>query len=105
LGQYIYQFSAGDRPALATDPDIWTEDDERVGEEHYQRLLKATKDGIVIIAGRSPDGVGPAIVIFEADTEDDARRFMEDDPFISSGLFRASLHPFRAALVRKDPPG
>jgi hypothetical protein len=24
---------------------------------------------------------------------------MEEDPFVSSGLFRASLHPFRAALV------
>ncbi len=53
----------------------------------------------MILAGRSQDGIGPAIVIFRAESEDDARRFMEEDPFVSSGLFRASLHPFRAALL------
>ena len=53
----------------------------------------------MILAGRSQDGIGPAIVIFRAESENDARRFMEEDPFVSSGLFRASLHPFCAALV------
>ena len=47
----------------------------------------------------SQDGIGPAIVIFRAESEDGARQFMEEDPFVSHGLFRASLHPFRAALV------
>ena len=100
MAQYIYQFLPGDRAGLATDRDAWTEDDDRVAEEHYQRLLKATEEGIVILAGRSLDGVGPAIVVFEAETDEDAHRFMEEDPFIFNGLFRAALHPFRAALVR-----
>jgi uncharacterized protein YciI len=39
-------------------------------------------------------------VIFEAESEEAARKFMESDPFIAGGLMRASLHPFRAALVR-----
>ena len=31
-----------------------------------------------MLAGRSPDGAGPAIVVFEASSEDQARRFMEN---------------------------
>jgi uncharacterized protein YciI len=98
--QFLYQFGPGPRSELATEPDAWTAEDEQVGAAHFARLAKATEDGIVILAGRSPDGVGPAIVIIEADSEEEARRFMEADPFVSEGLFTASLHPFRAALMR-----
>jgi uncharacterized protein YciI len=97
--QFIYVFDPV-RPELVLDPDAWTEEDTRIASEHFAYLQRATRDGIVILAGRSLDGKGPAVVIFEADTEDDARRFMEADPFVAGGLMRASLHPFRAALVR-----
>lgn len=98
--QFIYQFDPI-RPELVTDPDAWTEEDIRISEAHFAYLKGATEDGIVLLAGRSQDGVGPAIVILEAETEEAAQKFMENDPFVSSGLMRASLHPFRAALVRK----
>ena len=98
--QFIYQFDPI-RPELVTDPDAWTEDDIRVSEAHFAYLKGATEDGIVLLAGRSLDGVGPAIVILEAETEGTAQKFMENDPFVASGLMRASLHPFRVSLVRK----
>lgn len=101
--EFIYQFTPGPRPELATDPDAWTEEDERVAAAHFAHLQAAAEKGRVILAGRSQDGTGPAIVVFRADTDEEARRFMEDDPFVSEGLFGASLHPFRAALV--DRPG
>jgi uncharacterized protein YciI len=97
--QFIYVFEPV-RPELVTDPDAWTEEDIRIGNEHFAYLQKATRQGIVILAGRSLDGVGPAVVIFEADSEARARSFMEADPFVAGGLMRARLHPFRAALVR-----
>ena len=31
-----------------------------------------------------------------------ARHFMQSDPLVATGLMRASLHPFRAALVRGE---
>ncbi len=98
-GQFVYVFDPV-RPELVTDPDAWTEEDIHIANEHFAYLQKATSDGIVILAGRSLDGLGPAIVIFEADSEEDARSFMQADPFVAGGLMRASLHPFRAALVR-----
>jgi uncharacterized protein YciI len=102
--QFIYHFLPGDRPELATDPEAWTERDERIAQEHFERLRRATDDGTVILAGRSQDGIGPAVVILEAASEVAARRFMEDDPFVRDRLFRAELHPFRVALLRADDP-
>lgn len=98
--QFLYHFLPGDRPELATDLDAWTPEDERIGAEHYAYLQAAVEAGKLVMAGRSQDGIGPAIVIIEAASEDDARGFMESDPFVASGLFRASLHPFRVALAR-----
>ena len=98
--QFIYQFQPI-RPELVTDPDSWTEEDVRIGEAHFAYLQQGTEDGIVLPAGRSLDGVGPAIVILEAETEEAAQKFMENDPFVAGGLMRASLHPFRVSLVRK----
>ena len=98
--QFIYAFEAL-RPELVTNPDAWTEADIRIGRDHFAYLKKATQEGTVILAGRSTDGQGPAIVIFEATSEEEARQFMEDDPFVASGLMRAELHPFRVALVRR----
>jgi uncharacterized protein YciI len=97
--QFVYVFDPV-RPEMVTDPEAWTEEDTRIGEEHFAYLKGATEKGIVILAGRSLDAKGPAVVIFEASSDEEARQFMESDPFVAGGLMRASLHPFRAALVR-----
>ncbi len=99
LKHHIYLFEAI-RPEMVTDPDAWTEQDLETAEAHFAYLKRATEEGIVILAGRSTDGVGPAIVILDIADMDDARRFMENDPFVAGGLMRAHLHSFRASLVR-----
>ncbi len=99
--QFIYVFDPV-RPELVTDPDAWTEEDTHIAHDHFAYLRKATEEGIVILAGRSIDGEGPAVVILETVTKTEARQFMENDPFVAGGLMRASLHPFRAALVRSS---
>jgi uncharacterized protein YciI len=96
---YVYVFDPI-RPELVTDPDAWTVDDERIGKRHAMYLKQAAEAGTVLLAGRSLDGIGPAVVILEADSEIEARKFMEADPFVAEGLMRAHLHPFRAAFVR-----
>ena len=96
--QYLYHFEFA-RPELR-DLDAWSEHDRHIGKAHYAYLKKATEEGTVILAGSSTDGIGPALVIFEAEAEQDARLFMQSDPFVSNGLMRATLHPFNAALVR-----
>ena len=102
LLQFLYHFTPGARPELAIDRTAWTEDDQRIGAEHVAYLEAGVAAGIVMMAGRSQDGIGPAIVILEAGSEEEARHFMEGDPFVTSGLFGASLHPFRIAMQRRE---
>jgi len=102
MAQWIYRFTPGDRPDLATNPDAWTERDEEVASDHVSRISTAANDGIVILAGRAQDGIGPAVVIFEMDTMEEAKAFMENDPFVREGLFGAELHPFFAAFMREN---
>jgi uncharacterized protein YciI len=98
----MYVFGPGDRPELRSDPSAWTEADNAVGGAHFERLRAGALEGRVILAGLPLDPEGPAVVIFEADSEADARAFMETDPFVSEGLFTATLYPFVAALVRGE---
>ena len=71
LQQYIYSFEIR-RPL-----DTWGPDKEAVGRAHHERLKAATEEGTVLLAGRSLDGVGPAVVIFEAVSEDEAQAFVD----------------------------
>lgn len=88
---------------MRTDPASWTERDRAVGAAHFERLREGTEAGTVILAGLALDAEGPAVVIFEADSDEEAQRFMAQDPFVVHGLFTATLHPFTASLVRATP--
>jgi len=100
--QFLYRFVPGVRPELSTGPEGWTDADHEVTARHIQFLEQGVADGVVIMAGRSQDWVGPAFVILESEDEVAAREFMESDPFLTAGLFGASLHPFRIALTRDE---
>lgn len=103
MAEWIYHFLPGNRPELARDESAWTADDERIATEHAAYIQAATDAGLVILAGRAQDGIGPAVVIIETATADEATAFMEGDPFVREGLFGADLHPFRAAFMRRPP--
>lgn len=101
--QFLYYFTPGSRPELFSDPDAWTEDDSAIASAHFAYLKQAAENGVLILAGRSQDGIGPAVVIIEVESEEAAQKFMGNDPFVREGLFGASLHPFQAALMRRNP--
>ena len=55
--QFLYHFDPI-RPELITNPDSWTKGDVRIGQAHFANLKQGAQDGIVLLAGRSLDGVG-----------------------------------------------
>jgi uncharacterized protein YciI len=101
--QYMYVMHPVD-PSKAANPALWTAEDEESFNLHWSRLVQATQDGIVLVAGRAQDaeGNGPAIVIFEADSEDDAQRFFESEPFITRGFATGRLHPFAIVAAKEN---
>lgn len=82
----------------------WTDKENAVVARHFERLAKATAEGRVVLAGRTTEALTATfgIVIFDAESVEAARQFMEDDPAVKAGLMSATLHPYAVALQRKS---
>lgn len=81
----------------------WTDADRAVVGRHFERLAQATEAGQVVLAGRTAEALDRTfgLVVFEADSEDAARHFMDTDPAVQAGIMQATLHPYDIALLRK----
>jgi uncharacterized protein YciI len=101
MQHYLYHFLPGEHADLASNPDAWTEADNQIGVDHFNRLKQALEDGILIFAGRSLDGISPAVVVFIAANLEEAQTFLHEAPFVKHCPFRAELQAFRVALVRE----
>lgn len=95
--QFVYLLRVA--PAFQT-PAAWTEKENRIVGQHFTRLASSAQ---VILAGKTSEPLDATfgIVIFEADGDADARRFMEDDPAVAAGLMTATLHRYAVALQRR----
>ncbi len=80
----------------------FTEKDEKLMSEHFQYLQKLQKEGKLYLAGPIIDEGSPfGIYIFKADSLNEARNIMENDPSIKGGVqtietlreVKLSLHP------------
>ena len=81
----------------------WTDTENAVVAQHFERLSNAARSGQVILAGRTVEPLDKTfgLVIFEADSETAAMEFMHSDPAVKAGLMVATLHPYAVALQRK----
>ncbi|CAM5223102.1 hypothetical protein UACE39S_04796 [Ureibacillus acetophenoni] len=100
MEQYLYQLKL--KPYYLVHEN-WTKKEEEIINRHFQKLKKFTDEGKVILAGRTlnEDESGFGIVIFEAENEQSAKEFMENDPAILEGMMEGTLFPYRVALIRK----
>jgi uncharacterized protein len=91
-------------PRLYDDKN-WTKEDNAALQRHFARFQEGIKTGQLILAGRTSESGDKTfgIAIFEANDQAAARKFMEEDPAVASGLMTAELHPFTIALQRKNP--
>jgi uncharacterized protein YciI len=101
--QYLYFLEAVD-PAKAASRETWTDYDQETFDLHWARLKQLRDARTLLMAGRShdPSGTGPAIVIFEAESDDEAQRILDEEPFVARGFAKATLHPFSVAISRNE---
>lgn len=85
------------RAGLATNP---TPQEDAAVERHFAHLQDMLAAGRLLLAGRTLEDSPFGIVIFEAETEAEARSIMESDPAVRDGVMTAVLHPYRVALRR-----
>ena len=98
--QYVYVLHLTPRMHATSS---WTDAENKVIANHFARLAKAAEGGQVILAGRTTEPLDRTfgLVIFEAESDEVARQFMESDPAVAADLMTATLHPYSVALQRK----
>jgi uncharacterized protein len=98
--QYVYVLHLTTR---MHETNAWTDKENGVIQQHFARLAKATDAGQVILAGRTTEALDKTfgLVIFEAESEEAAKVFMESDPAVVANIMSATLHPYSVALHRK----
>ncbi len=74
-----------------------TAEEEQILEKHFLYMKAMTEKGVVILAGRTMtnDDKAFGLVVFRADSEETARRIMQEDPGIHLGVMCAELSPFK----------
>jgi uncharacterized protein YciI len=89
-------------PSKALSRDRWTDYDLETFELHLAHLNGALEAGKLILAGRTldPDGSGPAICVFQAESAEEAQRFFAAEPFVTRGFCTATLHPFSNPITK-----
>lgn len=67
---------------------------------HATWLRTLLADGVLIAAGPCLGPVNTGIAIFEAPSEEDARRIVADEPVTRGGHMRGDLRPYRLGILR-----
>jgi uncharacterized protein YciI len=79
-----------------------TPEEAEIVSRHFAYLEGLTEKGVMLLVGRTQnaDENTFGIAIFEAEDESAARAIMEADPAVVGGVMRATLYPYKVALMR-----
>jgi uncharacterized protein len=77
-----------------------TDEESEIMSIHFAYMKKLLEDGVLIMAGPVTTGEF-GVSIFEADSEVDAMRIVNNDPAVAIGLMKPELYPYRVSLLRK----
>lgn len=79
--------------------ETMTEQEAEIISKHFVYLQEMLKEGKLIIAGPVTTGeFGLSIV--ETDSEEEARKIMNNDPAVVSGIMTPTIYPYRVSLLR-----
>ncbi len=67
------------------------EKSQRLRPQHLEFLAQREKEGKIFVRGRFVDGAG-GLVIYKADSLEEAQRIAGSDPLVSSGARGLELH-------------
>ncbi len=97
---YLYRIQPTRLEMLTHGP---TTEEAEIVAQHFSYLQQLTEQGVVVLAGRTlnTDERSFGVVIFRADSEEAARKVMEQDPAVYRQVMRAELYPYRIALMAK----
>jgi uncharacterized protein len=97
--QYLYKLKLVEK---LTEDKNWTDKENETVARHFAYLQRMLNDRKLILAGKTKglDASTFGIVIFEADTEEEALTMMNADPAVKEGIMTAELFPYQVALMQ-----
>ena len=104
MNQFLYLLKPARLGMLTEGP---TPEEAETVSRHFAYLSDLTDQGVMILVGRTQnkDESTLGLAIFEAEDETAARKIMENDPAVAGGVMRATLYPYKVALMRKETRG
>ncbi|WP_113929073.1 YciI family protein [Bacillus sp. P14.5] len=97
--QFVYKLRLVDKWTV---DENWTDKENETVARHFRYLSRLLDEKALVMAGKTK-GLEPStfgIVIFEAETEEEAQSIMNQDPAVKEGIMTAELFPFQVALMQ-----
>jgi uncharacterized protein YciI len=94
--QFLYKITLTRLGMVTEGP---TDAEAAVISQHFNYLKSLTDQGTLLLFGRTQnlDSTTFGIAIFRAESEDEARSIMCNDPAVKQNLMRAELYPYKLA--------
>jgi uncharacterized protein YciI len=96
MAEWIYFLHAPREDFAAT----MTAEEISVWDQHFERLKRLLAEGTLILAGPTLGAINTGIAVIVAPDEAAARRIMDEDPAVKSGIATGELRGFRVSLLR-----
>jgi uncharacterized protein len=93
------EFMCIKKPYKENFAETMTEEDARIMSVHFKYMQGLHKQGKLIIAGPVITGEF-GFSVFEAESEEEARQIVENDPAVLSGIMTPTLYPYRVSLLK-----
>lgn len=87
------------RPIKANFLATITPEEQAIMKEHGLYLQNKLKEKSLILAGPCADTTF-GVVLFEAESAEEAKKIMENDPAVKNGAMNSELHPFVLSLFQ-----
>ena len=100
--QFLYRLTPVRSDMVTVAP---TPEEQAIVSEHFAQLEALIGQGVVLLVGRTQDNSSRTfgIVIFQAESSEQALEIMNSDPAVQKGIMHAELFPFRIALAGDLP--
>ncbi|MGM0845135.1 MAG: YciI family protein [Bacillota bacterium] len=97
--QFVYKLKLIDKWTV---DENWTDKENDTVARHFRYLSRLHTQKTLILAGKTK-GLDPStfgVVIFQAQTDEEAHSIMNQDPAVKEGVMTAELFPFQVALMQ-----
>ncbi|XMB85140.1 YciI family protein [Mycoplasmatota bacterium WC44] len=98
MNEYLYVLKLVKRLHLK---ENWSEDDNNVIKDHFEHLVKLKNSGQLILAGKTQndDKDTFGLVIFKANSFDEAKDIAYNDPAVINNIMTVELFDYKVAIT------